>query len=99
MSWLAARRRVHAWQAIDWPVFAVPASLGLVGFAASLAWGATRTWERILWIVLAATFRTQAVLGWRQARRQGWQPRLPEEASADSADAASNQSARHKPNL
>ena len=74
VSWLAARRGVRAWRAVEWPVFVVPASTGLALFAVSLAWGATRTWERILWIILALAFLAQMAQGWRQARRHGWQP-------------------------
>jgi len=92
VSWLAARRGVRAWRTIDWPVFEVPAAAGLALVALSLAWGATRTWERILWLVLAAAFLAQMALGWRQARRQGWLPRPSPAKSAgqNSADGASD---------
>ena len=91
VSWLAAQRGVRAWRAIDWPVFEVPASAGLALFSISLAWGATRTWERILWIMLTAAFLAQVVHGWRQARRRGWQP------MTSSADALGQQSADGSP--
>ena len=50
VSWLAAQRKVRTWRATGWPAFEVPAAAGLMLFAVSLAWGATRTWERLLWI-------------------------------------------------
>ena len=92
VSWLAARRGVRAWRAIDWPVFEVPASAGLALFALSLAWGATRTWERILWMVLAVAFLAQTAQGWRQARCQGWLPAPSSSAALDrhSTDGASD---------
>ena len=77
LSWLAARRGVRIRRTLDWPVFVAPASAGLALFSISLAWGATRMWERILWILLAAAFVAQMVQGWREARRRGWQPMLP----------------------
>jgi hypothetical protein len=72
VSWLAALRGVRLWRALDWPAFVVPASAGLTLFAGSLAWGASRPWERILWSVLALAFLAQAAFGWRTARKQGW---------------------------
>jgi hypothetical protein len=92
LSWLAARRGVRVWRTIGWAVFEVPASAGLALFAISLAWGATRTWERILWIVLAAAFLAQMMQGWRQARRQGWLPLLPssEAPGQNATDGASD---------
>jgi len=91
VSWLAAQRRVRTWRALGWPVFTVPASTGLAIFAVSLAWGATRAWERVLWIILAVAFLAQAAQSWREARRQGWQPAPPEEVpSLGSADGASD---------
>lgn len=92
LSWLAARRAVRVWRAVDWPVFVVPASAGLMLFAASLAWGAVRAWERILWIILAAAFLAQMAQSWRQARRQGWLPTLPiaEPPGQGSADHAAD---------
>lgn len=71
-SWLAARRGVRLWQAIGWPAFETAASAGLALFSVSLAWGATQSWERLLWIVLAAFLLGQVLLGWRTAARQGW---------------------------
>jgi len=88
MSWLAARRRVRAWRAVEWPVFVVPAVAGLAVFATSLAWGATRTWERVLWIILAAAFLAQMAQGWREARRQGWQPAPPSEGDLSPSSGA-----------
>ena len=91
VSWLAAQRKVRTWRATGWPAFGVPASAGLAIFAISLAWGATRPWERVLWIILAVAFLAQAAQGWREAHRQGWQPALSEEApSLGSADDASD---------
>ena len=77
LSWLAARRRVRVWRTLDWPVFVAPASASLALFSISLAWGATRMWERVLWILLAAAFLAQMAQGWRDARRRGWQPMPP----------------------
>ena len=73
VSWLAVGRGVRIWRALTWPAFAVPASLGLLLFSASLGWGAARAWERILWIFLAVAFLAQTILAWREAQRQGWQ--------------------------
>ena len=85
VSWLAAQRKVRTWRAPAGRSFEVPAAAGLMLFAVSLAWGATRTWERLLWIVLALAFLAQFVLGWREARRQGWLPSAPaSEASGNS---------------
>jgi hypothetical protein len=75
-SWLAARLRVRAWRAIEWPILVVPVSGGLMLFAASMAWGAARIWERVLWIALALAFLAQMTQGWREARREGWLPQL-----------------------
>jgi hypothetical protein len=74
MCWRAAQRGVRLRRAAGWPAFEAPSSAGLVLFAASLAWGATRSWERILWMVLGVAFLAQAGLGWRAAKRHGWQP-------------------------
>jgi hypothetical protein len=87
VSWLASQRKVRTWRATSWSAFEVPAAAGLTLFAASLAWGATRTWERLLWIALALAFLAQFVLGWRKARRQGWLPSAPASAApGDSID-------------
>jgi hypothetical protein len=86
VAWLAARRGVRTRRALEWPVFVVPASSGLMIFAISLAWGATRTWQGVLWIVLAAAFLAQVAQGWREARRQGWQPAPTVEALSAGAD-------------
>jgi len=72
VSWLAARHRERVWRAMNWPAFEVPSSAGLALFAASLAWGATRPWERVVWIVLGLLFLGQIVLGCRAAARRGW---------------------------
>ena len=72
-SWLAAARGVRLPRALGWPVFGVPSSAGLALFAASLAWGSTRPWERILWIILGLAFLAQVWLAWRSARARGWQ--------------------------
>ena len=85
VSWLAAQRKVRTWRATGWPAFEVPAAAGLMLFAVSLAWGATRTWERLLWIVLALAFLAQFVLGWREARRLGWLPSAPASAASGSS--------------
>ena len=93
LSWLAARRSARVWRAIGWPVFEVPASGGLALLAISLAWGATRTWERILWMILAAAFLAQMILGWQRARRQGWLP--PPQSSKALGQNATDSAAEH----
>lgn len=91
VSWLAARRRVRAWRAVDWPVFIVPLSGGLMLFAVSMAWGATRVWERLLWIALALAFLVQMAQSWRETRRGGWLPRpLAAPDDANSADSGAD---------
>lgn len=63
--WLAPQRRTSLRRALNWGGFSVPFALGLLLFAAGLAWGATAAWERVAWIVLAVAFAWQAVAGWR----------------------------------
>jgi hypothetical protein len=87
-SWLAARRGLRVRRAIGWPAFQAPTAFGLLLFSASMAWGATRAWERALWIVLSLAFLAQAGLGWRQAQRCGWHlerqptPTMPEDTAS-----------------
>lgn len=80
-SWWAARRRARLRQALGLPLFQVPFSAGLTLFAASLAWGATRWWERGLWILLGLAFVWQTAVSWRLATTHGWDTQ-PEENGA-----------------
>ena len=72
LSWWASLRRIKMRQAVGLPRFQVPFSCGLTLFCSSLAWSATRWWERGLWIVLGMAFVWQVIAGWRQAARDGW---------------------------
>ena len=72
-SWLATSRGVRLSRALGWPAFSMPSSAGLLLFSASLAWGAIRPWERILWIILCLAFLAQVGLDWRSVRARGWQ--------------------------
>jgi hypothetical protein len=71
-SWWASTRRVRLRHALDAPRFQLPFSAGLTLFSASLAWGATRWWERGLWILLGLAFLWQAAVYWRMGSTQGW---------------------------
>jgi len=71
-SWWAAGRRVRTRRALGLPLFQIPFSAGLTIFSASLAWGATRWWERVLWILLGLAFVWQTVVHWRWAATRGW---------------------------
>ena len=71
-SWWASTRRVRLRRALDTPRFQLPFSAGLTLFSASLAWGATRWWERGLWILLGLAFLWQTIVYWRMSRTQGW---------------------------
>lgn len=84
-SWLAARRGVRWRRALGWPGFEAAAAIGFALFSAGLAWSASRSWERLLWIVLALLFLGQIAAGWRTAARQGW---LGERDSAERPGAA-----------
>lgn len=78
LSWWAALHHVRMRRALNLSRFQVPFSLGLVLFCSSLAWSATRWWERGLWIVLGVAFLWQVAAGWRFAARQGWDIPLDE---------------------
>jgi hypothetical protein len=78
-SWWASSRRVRLRHALDRPLFQTPFSAGMTLFSASLAWGATRGWERILWIVLAAAFLWQTIIYWRYGALRGWDAALSHE--------------------
>jgi|YNPNPStandDraft_1061719.scaffolds.fasta_scaffold01952_5 hypothetical protein len=71
-SWWAAVRRVRLRHALGLALFQVPFASGMLMFTASLAWGATRWWERVLWSLLALAFALQAATDWRWARAHGW---------------------------
>jgi hypothetical protein len=51
-----AGRQTGVRAALGRRAFVVPFWLGMLLFAASLAWGATLWWERGLWFVLAGAF-------------------------------------------
>jgi hypothetical protein len=67
-SWWASARRVRLRQALDTSGFQLPFSAGMTIFCASLAWGATRWWERVLWIILGLVFLWQVFVYWRAAK-------------------------------
>jgi hypothetical protein len=98
-SWVAAQRRVRAWRAIEWPFFVVPVSGGLMLFAAGMTWGATRIWERVLWIALALAFLAQMTQGWREARHGGWLPQPAAACDSIASGSAADDSVRHETDL
>jgi hypothetical protein len=67
-SWWASAQHVRLRRALDTPRFQLPFSAGMVLFCASLAWGATRWWERVLWIILGLAFLWQVAVYWRAAK-------------------------------
>ena len=71
-SWWASARHVRLRKALNSPRFQLPFTAGMTLFSASLAWGATRWWERGLWILLGLAFLWQAVVSVRLARSRGW---------------------------
>lgn len=71
-SWRASVHDVRLRRALQRPRFQVPFSAGWTLFCVSLAWGATRWWERSLWIVLALAFLWQVLALSRQAAARGW---------------------------
>ncbi len=66
--WWAHMARCGLRRALDRAAFQVPFNIGLLLFTASLAWGATRLWERLAWIALAVAFAGQAGLAVRAGR-------------------------------
>jgi len=76
-SWWAAGRRLKMRRALGLARFQVPFSAGMILFSASLAWGATRWWERALWIVLGLLFAWQMIVDWRWAATRGWDTPRP----------------------
>jgi hypothetical protein len=89
-SWWAAGRRERMRRALGLPLFQVPFSVGLTLFSASLAWGATRWWERGLWILLGLAFVWQTVVHWRWAVARGWDA-PPEERGVEDASTIAQQ--------
>lgn len=75
LRWVAKLKAVPLRTAVSWDSFLAPFFAGLTLFAAGMAWGALRGWERIAWIALGAFFAAQALIS---ARRQ---PTRPEERS------------------
>lgn len=87
--WWASERKRKVRSVLDWPRFQVPFSAGLTLFCISLAWSATRGWERGLWILLGVAFTWQWVAGWRFAARHGWDtPPEPPQSPTPPAGAA-----------
>ncbi len=84
-SWWAALRHTKVRRALDLPRFQVPFAIGLALFTGSLAWGATRWWERGLWSVLCLAFLWQAGRGWRWAAGHGWGDLPDREEAGDRA--------------
>lgn len=71
-SWWAMAHGMRFRAALPRPRFQLPSAAGWTLFCISLAWGATRWWERILWVALALAFLWQAFVWARQAVAQGW---------------------------
>ena len=67
-SWWASTHHVRVRQALGLPMFTLPLFAGMLLFSTSLAWGATRWWERVLWIGLGIAFLAQLIVGWREER-------------------------------
>ena len=72
ISWWASVRRQRLRRALSLPLFVVPFSTGMLMFSASLAWGAARWWERVLWAGLALWFVWEIVSSARRAHSEGW---------------------------
>ncbi len=62
ISWWGAAQGLRLRQSLELPLFQIPFSAGMSLFCASLAWGATRWWERGLWIVLGLSFVWQIIV-------------------------------------
>lgn len=67
-SWQAGARQIGIRRALEGAAFQVPFSLGLLLFSVGLAWGATRTWERIAWLALTVAFAWQGIVALRHER-------------------------------
>lgn len=67
-SWQASIQRIGIRRVLEGAAFQVPFSLGLLLFSVGLAWGATRTWERIAWLALTVAFAWQSVVAVRHGR-------------------------------
>lgn len=65
-GWWAGVQGQRLRDAVARPSFGIPFSAGLLLFSASLAWGATRGWERLLWAGLALWFAWELVAGVRR---------------------------------
>jgi hypothetical protein len=88
--WWASGHKRKGRSALDGPRFQVPFSAGLILFCISLAWSATRGWERGVWLLLGVAFGWQAIAGWRLAARHGWDaPPAGEDAANDPPAATS----------
>lgn len=59
--WRAGQDGIRWRTMLGQPAYQALLSLGLLLFAAGLAWGATRLWERLAWWVLLAAFFWQLV--------------------------------------
>ncbi len=99
--WWAALRQLKVRRVLEWPRFQAPFSAGLTLFCISLAWSATRWWERGLWILLGIAFAWQLAAGWRFAARHGWDvpPDMPPAPAppAGAAPPASDDPAADRP--
>ncbi len=84
LRWWAHRRQIKVRHALESPRFQIPFNIGLILFCISLAWSATRWWERGLWILLGAAFTWQIIMGLLLVRRDGWDaaPTHPSAAAA-----------------
>lgn len=69
VRWAAKQEGVPLRKALSWDSFLAPFCAGLALFAVSLAWGATRLWETLAWLVLALLFIVQVGLAWHGIRR------------------------------
>ncbi len=101
IRWWAALRQLKVRRVLEWPRFQAPFSAGLTLFCISLAWSATRWWERGLWILLGIAFAWQLAAGWRFAARHGWDvpPDMPPAPAppAGAAPPASDDPAADRP--
>ncbi len=54
--WWARQQRDSLRHTLGLPRFVIPFSAGMSLLSASLAWGATRSWERVIWVVAGLLF-------------------------------------------
>lgn len=75
-SWQAARQGVRLRGLLARPAFQIMLAGGLALFAAGLAWGSTRRWERLAWLALLLLFAWQGIGAARLLRRQHRESKL-----------------------